>query len=182
MILIEEEKYKSFFLSYIWMRRNNEWEVVFALTQAHRISHIYLLTWLNKIRVPKFSDGKTFTVRDTNKGDCIWCLLLTAGWGVMASTFFSPSCKWVWHCQIHLTNTLIITDGLQQAAPLARSAVGQPVPGESQLSPTSCRQYENRLCVCLCCFFFSHYSTMRSSRLRPVLNARRTFPLPHFLN
>lgn len=49
---------------------------------------------------PKVSDGKRFTVTATNKRDHIWYLpprnlLLTAGRGLMADTFF-PTCEWVW--------------------------------------------------------------------------------------
>lgn len=49
---------------------------------------------------PKVSDSKRFTVTATNKRDRIWYLpprnlLLTAGRGLMADTFF-PTCEWVW--------------------------------------------------------------------------------------
>lgn len=83
------------------------------------------------------------------------CEPLTANRGVTADTFFPSIQMGVTACQIHLTNTLIINDDLPQAAPLARSTVGQPVPGESQLSPTSSRRYENSLCVYLCLHFLT---------------------------
>lgn len=49
---------------------------------------------------------------------------------------------------------------------MAWSTAGQPVPGESQLSPTSSAQYENRLCVCLC--FVVFFLALLNSHLTPV--------------